>query len=407
MMPLRKNESEIVIIYSGDGLMVEGSPTAVEAVAAQLMKPGGRVRRSKQPAADILAASTAAKAVVATHREHFQFSPEAMKRIKELGTIPSKDAHGYLRSFVKDGRAFAGNLDWKPVDFSPEQAVSMQVAAASMAIRAAIADVQEAVERVEAKVDQVARLVRADHLGNVLGDRSILTPLLNRLEGGSTVSETDWRTVSHLGADMARDLEAVRSYLRLALADDPDGTPRTRVGAATDLLGDPLIQESLALLVVAESNLGMWQRLRIGQVAKSEPEHLPEAIEHARQFLSSQRAADQDLLDRLASFTELVAKPMGLEGFTFIQTTKLKHAKRELSELTSEFAEQRCLDLADSPNVEYPGARDSAAHVARSIRDRSARAVGGVIVHFDERRSKMDSGSGNQSGELPAEGEKD
>lgn len=407
MSPLRNGKPEVVIVPSGDGLMVEGSPDAVEAVAAQLMQPGGRVRRTRQPAADIFAASTAAKAVVATHREHFQFSPEAMRRINELGTIPSKDAEGYLRSFVKDGRSFAGNLDWKPGDFSPEQAVSMQVAAASMAIRVAIADVQEAVERVEAKVDQIARLSRADRLGNVLGDRSILSPLVNRLEAGGTLSETDWRTVSHLGADMVRDLEAVRSYLRLALADEPGGTPRVRVGAATDLLGDTLIQESLALLVVAESNLGMWQRLRIAQVAKSEPEHLPEAVEHAREFLSSQRAADQDLLDRLAGFTELVATPMGLEGFTFIQTTKLKRTKRQLSELTSEFAEQRCLDLADSPNVEYPGARDSAAHVARFIRDGGARAVGGAILCFDEFRSDSDPGSENPPDELPAEGEQD
>lgn len=407
MRPFRRKSQKVVIVPSGDGLMVQGAPGAVEAVAAQLMKPGDRVRRSRQPAADIFAAGTSAYALVATHREYFQFSAEALQRIAERGAIPSPAASGFFRSFVRDGNQFAGNLDWKPVSFSPEQALSMQTMAATMAIRAAIADVQKAVERVEGKVDQVVRVVRAERLGHVLGDRSVLNSLVSRLDRGGTLSDTDWQSVAHLGADIVRDLEAARSYLRLTLADDPDGTPRSRVGAAADLLDDALVRETLALLVISESNLGTWQRLRIAQVAKSEPKHLAGAIQDARQFLASQRAADQELADRLASFTELVATPGGLEGLTFIQTAKLKRAVLELSELTSEFAEQRCLDLADSPHVEYPGARDSVAHVARTTRAAgagAARTAGSVLGAL---RSRPDSEPVAEVGELPLVAEDD
>jgi hypothetical protein len=397
----RRKSQELVIVWNGDGLMVEGDPGLVELVAAQLMEPGGRVRRSRQPVADLFAAGTAAYALAATHREYFQFSAQALQRLAEHGAIPSPDATGFFRSFVRDGKGFAGNLDWAPVSFSPEQALSLEVAAATMALRAAIADVKKAVERVEGKVDQVVRLVRAERLGHVLGDRQVLSSLVGRLDAGGPLSDTDWQSVAHLGADMVRDLEAARSYLRLALEDDPTGMPRHRVGVATDLLDDTLVRETLALLVVSESNLGMWQRLRIAQVAKSEPEHLAGAVEHAREFLASQRDADQALADKLAGFTELVASPIGLEGLTVIQTVKLKRVVRELSDLTAEFVDQRCLDLAATAEVDYPGARESAAYVARRTRDAGADVVRTAGVIVDSLRPRSDDGSDEQDGALP------
>jgi hypothetical protein len=400
----RRKSQELVIVPTGDGLMVQGDPGLVELVAAQLMEPGAQVRRSRQSAADLFAAGAAGYAIVATHREYFQFSLQALQRLAEHGAIPSPDAPGFFRSVVHDGKHLAGGLDWAPVSFSPEQALSLELMAATIALRAAIADVQKAVERVEAKVDQVARLVRAERLGHVLGDRQILSSLVGRLDASGTISETDWQSVAHLGADMVRDLEAARSYLRLALEGDPTGLPRHRVGMATDLLDDALVRETLAVLVVSESNLGMWQRLRIARVARSEPEHLAGAVEHAREFLSSQRDADQALANRLAGFTELLASPIGLEGLTVIQTAKLRRAVRELSDLTSEFAEQRCLDLPDEADIDYPSARDSAAYVAGRARAAGADVVRTAGAIVDSLRPKTNQEPDGPFVELPPVG---
>lgn len=44
-----------------------------------------------------------------THREYFEFSERALALIKEHGLISTKD--GFFRSFVRDEKHFAGNLD--------------------------------------------------------------------------------------------------------------------------------------------------------------------------------------------------------------------------------------------------------------------------------------------------------
>lgn len=147
-------------------MIVEGSPTAVSAFVDRMLdateEVGGRSRHfvadGVQVAANILAFRQ-------THREYVEFSERAGKLLKEHGAIATKD--GYYRSFVHNGKAFAGNLDWKPVHLGPEQALSLQAAAGQLALRAAIKEVTVALERIEGKIDKLAGLAEAERLGAV------------------------------------------------------------------------------------------------------------------------------------------------------------------------------------------------------------------------------------------------
>ena len=204
-----------------------------------------------------------------THREYFEFSERALKLLKEHGAIPTKD--GYFRSFVHNGKALAGHLDWKPVNLGPEQALSLQAAAGQLALRAAIKEVTVALERIEGKIDKLADLAEAERLGAVVADRATLQPLVERVRSSGKLSSTDWSTVASLGPWIARDVETLRAYILRQLKDVKDSSlVRSRAGEAEELT-DRLLKESLALLVVAEQNYALWQELRLAHAVNHEP----------------------------------------------------------------------------------------------------------------------------------------
>ena len=227
----------IEIFTSGSGMIVEGSSTAVSAFVDQMLdatkEVGGRSIHFVVEGVEVAANIAAFRQ---THREYFEFSERAHKLLEENGAIAVKDGSGYFRSMVHNGKRFAGNLDWKPVNLSPEQALSLQAAAVQLALQAAIKEVMVALERIEGKIDKLADLVEAERLGTVAADRATLQPLVDRVRSSGTLSSTDWDTVASLGPLIARDVEALRAYILRQLKDVKDSfLVRIRAGEAEEL----------------------------------------------------------------------------------------------------------------------------------------------------------------------------
>lgn len=152
---------------------MQGSPTEVatfiDQVKSLTKESGGHGRHL---VVDGIQVAANLAAYQQNHREFFEFSEGAAALLREHGAIPN--GAGFSWSFVKAGRNFAGSLDWKAVNLSPEQALGLQAMAGQMALRAAIKDVVAAIERVEDKVDQIADLAKAERLCAVAADRGTL-----------------------------------------------------------------------------------------------------------------------------------------------------------------------------------------------------------------------------------------
>lgn len=368
--------SAVEIFASERGVLVEGSPTAVSAFVDQMLEVTRTAEgQSRHLVVDGVQIAANVYACRQTHREYFEFSPRALKLLAEHGSIPTEG--GYYRSFVRFKNQFAGNLDWQPLDFSPEQALSLQVMAGQMALRAAIKDVVAAIREVGDKVDKLAALASAERLGAAVADRATLHPLVQRVRETGKLSATDWATIASLGPWIARDIESLRAYILRQLAGvDADFRVRSRVEEAQGL-SDYLLRESLALLVVAEQNYTLWQELRLAHAANHEHKALPDVTHGIKQQLAALADLDQRLVDRLGVVIEQLAAPTGYEGLAPLQKRRLQDHAGQLEQMTNWFSEQRHLDRPEIVRHEYPGMAQSLSKVGEAISAATKAAIAG------------------------------
>jgi hypothetical protein len=393
----------IEIFTSGSGMIVEGSPTAVSAFVDQMLdathEVGGRSRHFLVEGAQV-AANIAAFGQ--THREYFEFSPRALKLLKEHGAIATKD--GYFRSFVHNGRTLAGHLDWKTVNLGPEQALSLQAAAGQLALRAAIKEVTDALERIEGKIDKLADLAEAERLGAVVADRATLQPLVDRVRSSGKLSSTDWATVASLGPLIARDVETLRAYILRQLKDVKDSSlVRIRAGEAEELT-DRLLKESVALLVVAEQNYALWQELRLAQAVGHEPAATAGVTSDIHQQLAALTQSDQRVVDMLQDVADRLTSPTGYEGLAPLQKRRLSKHVGQLDEMSRWFCEQRHLDDRPSERPELARMPESLGKVGDKIAGAArttTRAIAAIPSHIRNRNdNRKDDDTGEES---PAE----
>ncbi|HKY48371.1 MAG TPA: hypothetical protein VJQ79_10365, partial [Acidimicrobiia bacterium] len=279
---------------------------------------------------------------------------------------------------------------WAAERFAPEQMLSLQVAAVGLALRAVIFEVDQSLQRVENKVDQIVRLLRAERLGEVLGDHRTLDALARRVRNSGRISAADWGSVDDLAPKIARDLETLRAHIRASLAEaEPGLITWVRAGEAEELMEEGWLGESLALLSVAQHNLALWHELRIAHVAAAEPSHLAETIEDARAQIESQRRSDQDLLSRLSERAGALVEPRRLDGLDPINVRRLRRARTDLESLIADFAEQRLLDPAPLQAAEFPAFSKSAVHLATTV-GRGARGLATGIGRVVRRPGKPD-----------------
>jgi hypothetical protein len=292
---------ELVVVGQAEGVLVAGPPGAVETLVAQLVEVAWASARAASAAglADLLAIGSTAGALVATHGQYVRLTARSVALLRDHRLVPSEG--GAFWGFVRDSGRIRGVLDFEKVSLGPQQVLTLQTAAVSLALRAAIADVQSAVERVEGKVDDVLGLLRAERVGDALGIRRALEPLVERARRQGQVSSTDWSAVAALGSHIARDIETLRAHIRSRLEEADGGwRPGDRANDAERLFERKgLLMESLALLIVAEHNLGAWHELRIAHVRVNEPEHLAWTVEDAEAAIAAEIEYDQAIADAL------------------------------------------------------------------------------------------------------------
>ena len=369
----------VEIFTSDTGMIVEGSTTAVSVFVDQMLDAtksvGGHSRHfvvdGVQVAANIAAFGQ-------THREYIEFSGRAVKLLKEHGAIAAEEG-SYFRSFVHNGKNLAGNLDWRPVNLGPEQALSLQAAAGQLALRAAIKEVTVALERIEGKIDKLADLAEAERLGAVVADRATLQPIVDRVRSSGKLSGTDWATIASLGPWIARDVESLRAYILRQLKEVKDSSlVRIRAGEAEDL-ADQLLRESIALLVVAEQNYALWQELRLAHAVNHEPDAVAAVTSDIHEQLAALTQADQGLVDMLQDVVDRLTAPTGYEGLAPLQKRRLRKHVAQLDEMGRWFCEQRHLDDRPSERPELAGMSESLGKVGDTIAD-AARTATRVIA---------------------------
>jgi hypothetical protein len=393
----------VEIFTSGSGMIVEGSPTAVSAFVDQMLdatkEVGGRSRHFVVDGVQVAANIAAFRQ---THREYFEFSERALKLLKEHGAIPTKDGN-FFRSIVHNGKNFAGNLDWKPVDLGAEQALGLQAAAGQLALRAAIKEVTVALERIEGKIDKLADLADAERLGYVVADRMTLQPLVDRVRSSGKLSSTDWATVASLGPWIARDVETLRAYVQAQLNDVKDSSlVRSRAGEAEDLT-DRFLKESIALLVVAEQNYALWQELRLAHAVNHEPAAIAAVTSDIQQQLAALTQADQHLVGTLQAVADRLTSPTGYEGLAPLQKRRLHKHVGQLDEMNRWFCEQRHLDGRPSERPELARMTESLGKVGATIAGAgrtTTRAIAATTIRVRNRNRNVDDTSEERPPEL-------
>jgi hypothetical protein len=356
-----RDDSVLAVVDKG-GVLIAGAPGTLDTVIARLTSVGGT--RSHRIVADPAAAVASGLAASNTHRQYVALSPESLKLLRQHGAVPGDQ--GFFRMFVHDGKHIAGQLQWAKVDVLPEQALSLQVSAVSLALRAVILEVQQSLERVESKLDHLTRLLRAERLGDALGDHRTLTHLARRVRTTNRFSAADWTTVANVGPEIGRDLETLRAHIRSLLDKvDPGFTTWSRAEEALELVEEDWLAESLALLAIVEHNFALWQELRIAHVNANERAHLAETVEDARSQIDIQREADQQLLGALSARAAEVTDPHLLDGLDPLNARRLERVRDELDRLVMAFADQRLLDATSFRSSPFPGFGESVQQLAR------------------------------------------
>lgn len=383
---------EVAIFSTGRGVLVEGSPSDVSAFIDQMLavtkEAGGKSRHLVVDGAQLAANVFAFRQ---THREYIEFSDRARELLEKHGPTPFKEG-GYNQSSVRRAGKFAGNLDWKKVNLGPEQALSMQAMAGQMALKAAIKEVVTAIERVEGKVDDLARIAKSERLGAVLGDRSTLLPLVERVGSTGKLSSTDWDTVASLGPLIARDVASLRSYVLRELSEvEHKLLVRARAEQAEEL-SDELLKESIALLVVAEQNYALWQQLRLAHSANHEKSALEAVTHDIRDQLAALERADQGLVDKLLAAVSDLTAPTGYEGLAPLQKRKLRQHSDEIEATTKWFADQRHLDYSSTAQHEFANLRDSLGKLGEAVMSKTAEARTAVAAAAEDaiKRKKLE-----------------
>lgn len=351
-----------------EGFLLAGDPGAVQRVVDMLTTihheddyPAADL--PTQPVAEALAVYATGFADGATSGQYIRHTSGSTRLLEAHGAIPS--GSGGFRAIVHDGNRIAGQLDWEVVSMGPERALAFQNAAIGMALQTAIKNVEAAIERVEDKVDQVIGLIRVGRIGDVIGTRRTLQPLIERLDKNGRISPVDWSTVASLGPAITVDIETLRAQVRFLLSElNTTASAKARAGGIEALLGDGLLAETLALLVVAEHNESLWARLRLAEIDRSDPEHIAGELLGATAKMRSQHDEDQQLLNELVEVGVDLLTPSPLDGFAVMSTRRLRKAESDFVRLTEWFAEQRHLEVSGRSEVDRPTLADSTRHVA-------------------------------------------
>ncbi|OBK86376.1 hypothetical protein A5648_05955 [Mycolicibacter sinensis] len=308
-----------------------------------------------------------------------QLHPDSLAAIQRGNLIPGTD--GFFRMMTRGADSkFTEQLQWRPARLDPQQLASLQMIGVQVALKAAIADVSDSIHRVESKVGAILQLAQADRAGDVLADNLTITRQLSYLEKNGSLPDAYWDAIAGLGPSLNATTERLRNHARRVLESlDPTLSIQDRANRMRAAIADSFIGETLSLLVVAEESLYKWQRLRLARVEATEPNHLPQVLEHTRELLAYQLAEDGKLYQKAHEVVDAIAKTEALDGFRFWAVDQLAADRDALRTELDNFASARHHQVDGWKDMETPGVReavDAAVEIAKPVAEKAIAAAG-------------------------------
>lgn len=391
-LPAPADDGEIVMAMQPAGILVGGDPEAVESYLARLRESAGRAVQVTGISKSSLGNATGLLAGVTTMLgqagKYVQLHPDSIEAIRKGKLIPGTD--GFFRMTTRGAdNKFVQQLQWRPTMMGPQTLMSAQMVAVQLALKSAIAEVEDAVRRVEGKVEQVLQLAQADRAGDVLGTHAVVTRKVNYLEKHGSLPDADWDAVAGLGPALNITIERLRSHVTRVLESLAPGLPvQERADKLKTVVSDSLIDETLSLLVVAEESLYKWQRVRLARIEANEPDHLPHAIQDARDLLMHQLSEDAKLYQRARRVIDAVAKTDAIDGFRFWSVKQLVQDRNKLQADLGAFAKARRNQVDVWTAFEAPTLREAAeasVGLAKKSAGRALAAAGQGLLNVSER----------------------
>lgn len=99
--------------------------------------------------------------------------------------------------------------------------------------------------------------------------------------------------------------------------------------------------ETLSLLVVAQESLFKWQRLRLARVGATQPEHVQQVLDDARDLLARRLVEDEALFQCAREILEAVAKTEAIDGFRIWSVQGLQRSLPMLRDDLDRFGKAR------------------------------------------------------------------
>lgn len=382
-LPTTVTPGEVVVMEQPEGLLVGGDPEAVEAYLERLRESAGNAVQvaglDKAALTNAAGLGVGVAAVLQQAGKFVQLHPDSLTAIQRGNLIPGTD--GFFRMMTRGADSkFTEQLQWRPAMLDPQQLVSLQMIGVQVALKAAIADVSDSIHRVESKVGAILQLAQADRAGDVLADNLTITRQLSYLEKNGSLPDAYWDAIAGLGPSLNATTERLRNHARRVLETlDPTLSIQDRANRMRAAIADSFIGETLSLLVVAEESLYKWQRLRLARVEATEPNHLPQVLEHTRELLAYQLYEDGKLYQKAHEVVDAIAKTEALDGFRFWAVDQLAADRDALRTELDNFASARHHQVDGWKDMETPGVReavDAAVEIAKPVAEKAIAAAG-------------------------------
>lgn len=364
-LPAPREAGDLDICVQAEGVLVAGDPTDIEAYVERIRGLAGNavdvIGADKASLGNAAGLAAGAASFLGQSAKFVQLHPDSVKAIQKGQLIPGTD--GFYRMMTRGAdKKFVSQLQWKQANLTPTRMMSLQMVAVQLALRTAIAEVEQSVQRVEGKVEEVLRLAHANRAGDVLGDRVTIDRMVAYLDKHGSFSDADWDAIATIGPSLNRTVEQLRHHGDRTLKSfDPTKPIQDRAEFIVRAVEGNQLGETLSLLVVAQESLYKWQRLRLARVEATQPEHLQQVLDDARDMLTRQLAEDGALFQRARDILDAVAKTEAIDGFRFWSVQGLERDLPLLRADLDRFAKARRAQLAEWQEFKAPTAREAAS----------------------------------------------
>ena len=373
-------EGELVVSVQPEGLLVAGDPAEIEAYVERIRGLAGStidvIGIDKAAVGNATGLAASAASFLGQSAKFVQLHPESLKAVQKGDLIKGTD--GFYRMMTRGAdKKFVSQLQWKPTNLTPQRMMSMQMVAVQLALKTAISEVEESVQRVEGKVEEVLRLAHANRSGDVLGDRVTIDRMAAYLDRHGSFSDADWDSIAGIGPALNRTVEQLRHHADRTLKSfDPTKPIQDRAQFIVKAVEGNQLGETLSLLVVAQESLFKWQRLRLARVETTQPEHVQQVLDDARDLLQRQIVEDDALFRRAREILEAVAKTAAIDGFRIWSVQGMQRDLPMLRDDLDRFAKARRAHIEEWQDFKAPTPREAANAAVERVSDGATAALG-------------------------------